>query len=31
MKRFSPDQILFAIVVCTAVLALTLWRYIQAR
>jgi hypothetical protein len=31
MKRFSPDQIRFVIVACTVVLALALWRYIQAR
>jgi hypothetical protein len=31
MKQFSPDQIRFVAVVCAVVLALALWRYIQAR
>jgi hypothetical protein len=31
MKYFSPGQIRFVIVTCAVVLALALWRYIQAH
>jgi hypothetical protein len=31
MKRFPPEQIRFALAVCMVVLAIAMWRYIQAR
>jgi hypothetical protein len=31
MKRFSPEQIRFVLIVCAMILALALWRIIQAR